>query len=80
LLGGGDSASRGPVSVDGYMDNIRVSSVVRYDNPFEPPSLKFSPDDKTFLLFDFENGLENLGSVGGGATSLNTKSVSCANL
>ena len=80
LLGGGDSASRGPVSVDGYMDNIRVSSKVRYENPFEPPSMKFSPDDETQLLFNFENGLENLGSVGGNALSVNTNAVSCANL
>jgi len=77
LLGGGDSASRGPVSIDGYLDMVRVSSVARYTESFTPPTASFSADASTLMLFNFDNGAQNLGSVGGNGSLLRVSLTSC---
>ncbi len=38
------------------MDEFRISDVLRYDGPFDPPTAPFEPDDNTRLLFHFDEG------------------------
>ena len=41
---------------DGTLDELRISSVVRYDGPFRPPREPFASDGHTLALFPFDGG------------------------
>ncbi|MCA8969026.1 MAG: metallophosphoesterase [Planctomycetes bacterium] len=52
---GGDTGKRGPNSgVVGSIDEVRVSSVARYDGQSFEPSRRFEPDDATLALLHFD--------------------------
>ncbi|MGD9495409.1 MAG: LamG domain-containing protein [Armatimonadota bacterium] len=50
-IGAGRSAGE---SADAVLDEVRISDVVRYDGPFEPPRAEFAVDDDTRALFHFD--------------------------
>lgn len=41
----------------GQLDELRLSSIVRYTEPFPPPSTRFLPDAATAALYHFDEGL-----------------------
>jgi hypothetical protein len=43
-------------SYSGFLDEIRLSDVVRYNAEFTPPSGPFTPDDDTIALYHFDEG------------------------
>lgn len=43
-------------SFSGWMDELRISSVVRYTGDFTPPTAPFAPDDDTVGLYHFDEG------------------------
>lgn len=45
-------------SYRGWLDELRISTTVRYGGPFPPPSAPFVPDASTALLFHFDEGPE----------------------
>ncbi|MCS6801865.1 MAG: LamG domain-containing protein [Chloroflexota bacterium] len=45
-------------SFRGWLDELRLSTVVRYAAPFTPPAAPFAPDASTALLFHFDEGPE----------------------
>lgn len=45
-------------SYSGWMDEVRISSTLRYLEGFNPPSTTFSPDEQTAALFHFDEGPE----------------------
>lgn len=44
----------------GELDELRLSSVIRYDGPFEVPSSAFVPDSATAALYHFDEGAGEL--------------------
>ncbi len=57
-------------SFNGYVDEIRLSSSLRYGGSFTPPTAPFSPDANTVGLYHFDEGNGDLiadssGAVGG---------------
>jgi hypothetical protein len=65
-IGGADNAGRSHQSIYGYLDEVRISDVARYQGAdFLPSEQGFSLDNNTLLLMNFEDGLTNLGTVGG---------------
>ena len=40
----------------GYVDNVRVSDIVRYDVPGEVPPRELQADQHTIALWEFEKG------------------------
>lgn len=57
-------------SFSGWVDEIRVSSGLRYLAPFSPPTAPFAPDAQTLALYHFDEGIGNAildssGAVGG---------------
>ncbi|HEX4128416.1 MAG TPA: SUMF1/EgtB/PvdO family nonheme iron enzyme [Pirellulales bacterium] len=56
IIGGEPTRSRRPSQpFDGTIDEVRVSSVARYDKDFTPAE-RFEPDDKTEVLYHFDEG------------------------
>jgi hypothetical protein len=43
-------------SYSGWVDEVRISSTLRYLEGFTPPSITFSPDEQTAALFHFDEG------------------------
>jgi len=43
-------------SYNGWLDELRVSTVVRYTNSFTPPATPFAPDADTAALYHFDEG------------------------
>jgi hypothetical protein len=43
-------------SFDGWMDELRISDVIRYSSNFTPLASEFSPDANTVALFHFNEG------------------------
>lgn len=43
-------------SFSGYMDELRLSTVLRYDGPFTLPAAPFAPDADTAALYHFDEG------------------------
>jgi hypothetical protein len=52
-----DAGSEYP-SYSGWVDEVRISSTLRYLEGFTPPSKTFSPDEQTAVLFHFDEGPE----------------------
>ncbi len=46
-------------SYSGYLDEVRISNVVRYSANFTPPSAPFTPDANTVALYHFDEGIGN---------------------
>ena len=46
-------------SFTGYLDEIRVSTVARYKQDFNPPTYRFRPDSDTSLLIHFDEAHES---------------------
>ncbi|MCC6767336.1 MAG: LamG domain-containing protein [Deltaproteobacteria bacterium] len=68
-----DAGSNYP-SYDGFLDELRVSTIVRYASAFTPPSTPFATDASTVGLFHFDEGpagpctgavLDDSGAAGG---------------
>ncbi len=53
-------------SYSGWIDEVRVSRIVRYNGPFPPPTAPFAPDADTVALYHFDEGPEGpcTGAVG----------------
>ena len=51
---------------NGFIDEVRISNVVRYKNDFESPEKPFKADKNTLALWHFDNGLTD--SSGNGNT------------
>jgi hypothetical protein len=43
-------------SYSGWLDELRISTVLRYDSPFTPPRTAFAPDADTAALYHFDEG------------------------
>jgi len=58
-------------SFNGWLDELRISNVVRYTSAFSPPSTPFTADGDTAALYHFDEGAGvNVGdSAQGGASS-----------
>jgi len=54
-----DTGSPSP-SFRGWVDELRISNVVRYYNPFAPPAQAFAPDANTIALYHFNEGAGDL--------------------
>lgn len=57
-------------SFNGWLDEVRFSSVVRYVSNFAPPSQPFAPDGATVALYHFDEGggtviVDSSGASGG---------------
>jgi hypothetical protein len=57
-------------SFSGWIDEVRISSVVRYDRPFPRPVSPFEPDRDTAALYHFDEGVGDVvsevsGAIGG---------------
>ena len=79
VLGGNGLSFTSGESIDGLLDEIRLSDVSRYNSTFAIPSSEFEVDGNTLLLFHFTDGLKNDGNVAGnGILSGNAKIVSCS--
>ncbi|MCS7092643.1 MAG: DUF2341 domain-containing protein [Patescibacteria group bacterium] len=50
-----DAGSSYP-SYNGYVDEVRISNIVRYTSNFTPPSHPFAPDSNTLALYHFDEG------------------------
>jgi Concanavalin A-like lectin/glucanases superfamily len=59
-------------SFAGWLDELRVSTVVRYSGHFTPPSVPFAPDAQTAALYHFDEGhgltVHDTGNATGGPT------------
>lgn len=65
---GGNNCCDGYYEVfNGLIDEVRISSIVRYRENFTPPAEQFIADEKTLLLLSFDEQGKNLGVVGGAA-------------
>lgn len=51
----------------GYLDEVRVSRVIRYMASFTPPVSPFSPDANTAALYHFDEGQGELAADSSGA-------------
>ena len=58
LVIGAEKHDAGPgfPSYKGFLDEVRVSSVVRYNGNFTPLPVPFAPDDNTVGLYHFDEG------------------------
>ena len=54
-------------SYSGFLDEIRVSNVLRYGGPFARPRSAFSPDAATVALYHFDEGVGELLADSSGA-------------
>ncbi len=57
-------------SFSGYLDEVRLSTTLRYSGAFTPPSQPFTPDAHTAALYHFDEGsgtqiLDSSGAAGG---------------
>ncbi|MCS7062236.1 MAG: LamG domain-containing protein [Anaerolineae bacterium] len=57
-------------SFSGWVDEVRISNIVRYSAAFAPPSAPFTPDANTVGLYHFDEGsgttaLDSSGAAGG---------------
>ncbi len=43
-------------SFSGWLDELRISNIVRYSGAFTPPSAPFTPDANTMALYHFDEG------------------------
>ena len=78
VLGGNGLASTSRESIDGLLDEVRLSDVSRYNTTFTIPTSEFTADENTLLLFHFTDGLKNDGNVAGdGILSGNAEVVDC---
>lgn len=79
---GGNNCCDGYYEVfNGLIDEVRISSTVRYRERFIPPSEPFATDSTTLLLMPFDEEGKNYGVIGGAAelTGFN-RIVSCSDL
>ena len=55
---GAEKHDAGPLypSYSGWIDEVRISTVVRYTGPFTPPSAPFVTDADTAALYHFDEG------------------------
>ncbi|HXV59919.1 MAG TPA: LamG-like jellyroll fold domain-containing protein [Vicinamibacteria bacterium] len=63
-------------SYSGYLDELRLSTMVRYDGNFTPPAAPFAPDATTAALYHLDEGSGNLvgdSSGAAGGPSLGTR-------
>lgn len=72
LVIGAEKHDAGPQfpSYSGWVDEVRLSNVLRYSGNFTPPILPFSPDGDTVALYHFDEGQDNViddssGAIGG---------------
>jgi cysteine-rich repeat protein len=58
LVIGAEKHDAGPAypSYSGFVDEVRLSNVVRYTSSFAPPTAVFTPDGSTVALYHFEEG------------------------
>jgi hypothetical protein len=58
LVLGAEKHDAGPAypSFSGYVDELRISRVLRYDGPFTPPTAPFVDDPETVGLYHFDEG------------------------
>jgi glucose/arabinose dehydrogenase len=77
LVLGAEKHDAGPEypSYDGFLDEMRISSVLRYEGSFTPPSSPFDADSDTVGLYHFNEGFGNTisddsGVTGGPSTGL----------
>ncbi|MCX8062029.1 MAG: LamG domain-containing protein [Anaerolineales bacterium] len=57
-------------SFSGWIDEVRISNIVRYTGNFTPPNAPFTPDNNTVGLYHFDEGsgtvvLDSSGATGG---------------
>jgi hypothetical protein len=57
-------------SYNGYLDEVRLSNIVRYTSTFTPPSAPFATDGNTVALYHFNEG--PLGKCTNGATVIDS--------
>jgi len=73
LVFGAEKHDAGPnyPAFSGWLDEVRISTVIRYDAPFSPPERPFEPDALTVGLWHFDEGSGDTtaddSSVGSGA-------------
>ncbi len=70
LVLGGEKHNYQWYTYNGFMDELRLSTVLRYNGNFTPPTAPFSPDASTAALYHFDEGsgtvlLDSSGAAGG---------------
>lgn len=57
LVIGAEKHDAGPEfpSFRGLLDELRLSTTIRYTEPFTPPTRRFEPDDRTAALYHFDD-------------------------
>ena len=79
VLGGNGLSNSSRESINGLLDEVRLSDVSRYNTTFTIPTSEFTADENTLLLFHFTDGLKNDGNVAGdGILSGDAVIVNCS--
>lgn len=72
LVIGAEKHDAGPLypSYSGWIDELRLSTILRYEGSFDPPGLPFRTDASTAALYHFDEGggaaiLDSSGTTGG---------------
>lgn len=71
----GNEKHFGPEAFAGWLDELRISRVIRYAAPFVPPTTPFMPDADTMALYSFDEGFgttlgDRSGAPGGPSTGV----------
>lgn len=71
----GNEKHFGPEAFAGWLDELRISRVIRYAAAFSPPAAPFTPDAGTMALYSFDEGAgtslgDRSGAPGGPSTGV----------
>jgi hypothetical protein len=69
LVFGAEKHGYSGINYSGWLDEVRLSNVLRYTAPFARPSQAFTPDAQTAALYHFDEGMgaQLLDASGGGS-------------
>lgn len=69
LVFGAEKHGFSGINYSGWLDEVRLSNVLRYASPFPPPDAPFTPDASTLALYHFDEGSgTSVGDDSGGSS------------